>query len=94
MEKSYLAANGIKDNGRILKLAISRSMSPEEVKITLRDAYSSLGMSDIIYVWPFLMAIHLSCITTRKWMGTKSLSQGCIYMLPHVSCILFTVSLT
>ena len=32
----------MKDGGKIIKLAINRSMSPEDLKITLRDADSLL----------------------------------------------------
>ena len=85
----------MKDDGRILKLAINRSMSSEEVKITSQDAYSSLGMSDVIY-----MAIsHGNALVMHKNQemdGNQVIElagQGRICMLAHVSCIGFTVAL-
>lgn len=85
----------MKDDERILKLAINRSMSSEEVKITSQDAYSSLGMSDVIY-----MAIsHGNALVMHKNQemdGNQVIElagQGRICMLAHVSCIGFTVAL-
>uniref|UniRef100_A0A1X7V977 Uncharacterized protein n=1 Tax=Amphimedon queenslandica TaxID=400682 RepID=A0A1X7V977_AMPQE len=60
-------------------------MSPEEAKVTFRDAYSSLGMSDVIY-----MAIsHGNSLVMHKNQemdGNQVIElagQGCVYMLPH-----------